>query len=208
MARHANIPEWLWVFSWFCTILLENTTKQYKPGSEKTQCYTVPHVKQHKRGQGKLADQAKQGIFLGYGHQKAYSLCLILNPKTRRYAKVQYDQITFHRDYFPYRDPKGQKRQPLSLDIQEFPDEQTVPDEGETMCNQDIEPLITSEVRTRARAAAEAAAKNDPPAGSEATSVQGSANAQIQEQQQAEQVEAGASAGAWPATDEERLRRG
>eukprot|EP00961_Rhodomonas_salina_P287889 3889502-Rhodomonas_salina.1 len=74
------------------------------------------------------------------------------------------------------------------------------------MCSPDIEPLITSEVRTRARAAAEAAAKTDPPASNEATSVQGSANAQIQEEQQAAQAEAGADASAGPATDEERRR--
>eukprot|EP00961_Rhodomonas_salina_P116482 1567747-Rhodomonas_salina.1 len=100
MARHANVPAWLWVFLWFYAILLENTTKPYKPGADKTPfevrngrpfdnkklppfgCYAIPHVKKHKRRPGKPADQAKPGIFIGYGHHKRYSSCLILDPKT------------------------------------------------------------------------------------------------------------------------------
>mmetsp|Transcript_61772 Transcript_61772/g.127702 ORF Transcript_61772/g.127702 Transcript_61772/m.127702 type:complete len:1753 (+) Transcript_61772:15-5273(+) len=172
-SRHANAPAGVWWRSWHYAGLCERVTKPYDVGKKRTSyevrmgkqfdirklvpfgCYAVPHIKTHKRLPGKNADRAKPGIFVGYGHSEGYSACLILDPSTRKTAKVPYEQVTFHKDEFPWRNPKGKRWPPL--DIAETPDEYTVVEEGDVMCHPDSEPYVLNEVRTRAKAAAEAA---------------------------------------------------
>eukprot|EP00286_Rhodomonas_abbreviata_P008122 CAMPEP_0181343174 /NCGR_PEP_ID=MMETSP1101-20121128/31437_1 /TAXON_ID=46948 /ORGANISM="Rhodomonas abbreviata, Strain Caron Lab Isolate" /LENGTH=1673 /DNA_ID=CAMNT_0023454769 /DNA_START=92 /DNA_END=5115 /DNA_ORIENTATION=- len=173
MSRHCSAPSGVFDRAWDYACLCESATKPYRPGKAMTSyeakygrqfdfkklvpfgCLAVPFVKKHKRRPGKNADRAKPGIFVGYGHSEGYSACLILDPATKRIARVPFEQIKFYRDEYPWRNPKGQRWPPLH--IVETPDEYTVPEEGEVMCPESNEPFVLSSVRTRARAAADEA---------------------------------------------------
>eukprot|EP00961_Rhodomonas_salina_P040120 539258-Rhodomonas_salina.1 len=122
--------------------------------------YAVPHLKKHKRDAGKNAASAKPGVFVGYADHKGFSACQILDTKTRCISVVPYEQVTFHRDCFPYLNPSGQDWP--QLEITEIPDELTSIEGSEVMCSPELEPYVMGNVRTRARvAAAETAARAD-----------------------------------------------
>eukprot|EP00961_Rhodomonas_salina_P278627 3764232-Rhodomonas_salina.1 len=106
-------------------------------------CYAVPHLKPKQRKPGKDAAKVRPGIFIWYAEHKGFSACQILDPKKRAIAYVPFEQVEFHQDCFPYKDPKGQKWPPL--EITEFPDELTTQDGDELMCRPEMEPYVLNE---------------------------------------------------------------
>lgn len=78
-------------------------------------CYAAPHLKAKQCQPGKDTAKAKPGIFLKCSDHKGFSTCQILDPKTQAITYVPFEQVNFHQDCFPYRDPKGQSWQPLEI---------------------------------------------------------------------------------------------
>ncbi len=102
LARASNAPAGAWLLAWPYVCLIKSVTKLFKPGVTKTPykvcngkqyniamlpplgCYAVPHTKKQQSYCGKLADQPKPRVFVGYRYHLWFSSCLILDTKTRR----------------------------------------------------------------------------------------------------------------------------
>ena len=171
MCRHSNAPAGVWNRSWNYAALCKNVTKPYATGETTTAyemlhgkpfdfrrlkpfgCYVARFIKKEEQTAGKNADRAKPGIFVGYGHNEGYSACLVLDPKTRKVAKVPFEPCKFYPDEFPWCNPKGQGWPPL--EINDTPDDFTAIEEGDIMVDEDSEPYVREGPRTRARVAAE-----------------------------------------------------
>jgi hypothetical protein len=73
------------------------------------------HTERKQREKGKLAYQVKPCIFVWYGFHLCFSACHVLDSKTRRVQKLEYEQIKFHLDCFPWQKDSNKEWQPLEI---------------------------------------------------------------------------------------------
>eukprot|EP00961_Rhodomonas_salina_P292586 3933059-Rhodomonas_salina.1 len=169
---HANSPAKFWQPCMVLSGVLESVTRPYKKGSTMTPferhygkpfpshllkpfgCWAKVHTGKNRTGDTALAQRGKPGIHLGFAFHLGFSAYLIYHQDSCKTSKVPFNQVTFDKEYFPWRNPAGQKWPPMEFREEDDLEVIEEGEEGEMMEDPHNEPFILKSVRTRAQKAA------------------------------------------------------